>query len=248
MTDFLHSFVKSLVIANLKVKKIERGKKALKEFPKMIPMQQPRIRPMIPPPRVLPKPILRTQIPVPIPTREEVVVPKPSQPIQSMPQINQPVNQMKVQDETPVTSGYTKIVLPDVGDEVPITGREISQESKPIPEPNPLERMIPIQQKILTPPAAKPTSGIDFGAITELVNDPYVKAIEYGEGKLKIRTSEGEKDKGALSEDEAKKIVQNFANSAGVKIGQTIEAIHGKLKLSAVNSEILGISFSIEKI
>ncbi len=101
-----------------------------------------------------------------------------------------------------------------------------------------------------TKPTEKPakTSKTDLGVITGLIKDPYVKAVEYDGGKLKVITAEGEKDQGSLSEEEAKSIVESFAKAAGVKMQPAFEVTYGKLKMSAVISEILGTRFSIEKV
>ena len=91
-------------------------------------------------------------------------------------------------------------------------------------------------------------SKIDFGSISDFVADPYIKSIEFSDGKIKVRTDREEKDQGLLGEDEARQIVERFAKAADVAVQPAFEATVPGLKLEAVISEVLGIRFVIEKV
>lgn len=276
MTDFLHSFVKAIILERVKEKRIKHGEEALKHLPKRIPViHRPLIPVMpIPPPRILPR-----EIPVPRPSNIQLpkkqMIPIPiSEPQQSPPTSSTPAPQ--------IHEGYTKIILPDT-DEVPIPGQELSDVPQkipaapkvkikplaPLPKTSPessfkIRRPIQVKpsvkaMKVITPPKRIPPIKknpvsvskklpIDFGGITDLVNDPYIKTIEYDAGKLRVTTTKGvEKDQGSFDEAAAKKIITDFAAAAKIKPQQTFEAQLGKFKLSAVMSEVLGVRFSIEK-
>ena len=91
-------------------------------------------------------------------------------------------------------------------------------------------------------------SKIDFGSISDFVADPYIKSIEFSDGKIKVRTDIEEKEQGSLSEDEARQIVERFAKAADVAVQPAFEATVPGLKMEAVISEVLGIRFVIEKV
>src|SRR3989344_3450960 len=91
-------------------------------------------------------------------------------------------------------------------------------------------------------------SKIDFGSISDFVADPYIKSIEFSDGKIKVRTDREEKDQGLLGEDEARQIVERFAKAADVAVQPAFEATVPGLKMEAVISEVLGIRFVIEKV
>ena len=272
---FLNYFVKTLILARAKEKMVSRAMQTIKKLPKKdgLPLLQKRF-PRIPPPRPLPT---RFSVPketeIPVPTLQ---VPKPTQaPIeQPRPLQQQPTPIPKSEFEMPKTSeGYTRIVLPPkeiTEPELqapklvkPKTRAEKTLETKPKTK----VRVRPVKTKIqLKEPAKepakksaktqKPIAGTaiktnlktTFGDITDFLKDPYVKAIEYSDGKLKITTTEGEKEHGTLSEEEARKIIENFAKAADVKVKPAFEAAIGNIKMSAVLSEVLGVKFVIEKL
>jgi len=97
-------------------------------------------------------------------------------------------------------------------------------------------------------PSSAKNFGIDFGSISDFVADPYIKSIEFSDGKIKVRTDREEKDQGLLGEDEARQIVERFAKAADVAVQPAFEATVPGLKLEAVISEVLGIRFVIEKV
>lgn len=87
-----------------------------------------------------------------------------------------------------------------------------------------------------------------LGGIADYVKDPYVKSLEYDGEKLKIKTIEGNEEVVHLSEEEAKKIVKNFAKLAKVESKQVFETRLENIKISAIISSILGVKFVIEKV
>ena len=124
-----------------------------------------------------------------------------------------------------------------------------------VPKPTPIARetaaiaakRMPGMPMPVAKPMQKQKIAIDLLSLTELLEDPYVDSLEYENGKLIVISREGEREH-FLSEEEAKKIVENFANAANISAEQPFEATVSGLKMSAVISEVLGTRFLIEKV
>lgn len=214
---------------------------------------------------------------LPVPTPAGLKAPSPENIITQVliRQPEQPKDYMQ-EEQNQDLSGYTKINIPSPeGIDVPVPEEKITrmdelpsaQPALPPPPPSPRTPMIQRAQSATRGVQAPPQqtqapstaqrqkgvtplkdSGIDFGSISDFVADPYIKAIEFSDGKIKVRTDRGEKEQGSLSEEEAKQIVERFAKAANVEMGPALEASVSGLKLEAVISEVLGIRFVLEKI
>ena len=165
-----------------------------------------------------------------------------------------PEKMIKMDDlqDSPLQNPAQKIQIqpPPLPEEahMPENVRRVQAQKTQMPQMIQMQR---IQRKMQAPipvPQASGGEGIDFGSISDLVKDPYIKAIEFSEGKMKIKTDRGEKEQGTLSEEEARQILDRVAKASGVEVQPAFEVRVGNLKLEAVISEVLGIRFIIEKV